>query len=612
MASQEYVIRGKLTASMPSPKFDDLAVMAYEPHSLSSMQVFGTCPVDANGKFELSFERGSAGSRPSDVHIMVVPEAIAQFGVLHINMSVLKSFAPSKHIAAGDWTTNGVYRVTVTIAISNLMWKLWDWLSEEFTVIGRVVKRVGDARLPIPFAWVGAADADMPRPYGSGVGMAETDEWGNFTITFRRKDFFIDFANYIAGRGYGTEYWPDLIFNVTQSIGGTKTRIYQETEHDARPQAAWNVPRRLLYVTLVTEEGVTHDEIYPPIPAGDNFLCHGIGVVDPHAISDGYATTGPADDLRNVKDAPFGGSLHIKGQFDTAGPNPPRYYQVLYARWDGATAPDLADFTPVLNESWTVSTYDTGAGTWDPLVVEPISGILPDGKVYEIPDYSDITRTKKTRLIRWTTTRRDAGVPRYPDGKYDLLVKAWDASGAPVDLNPSHPEDNRLTVVIDNQRPKALLKRMGPFDILRTDEMQPYTPVCPVFSKSALGTLRIEFDATDENQHFRSYHLSFITGHNFKVDQMVRVYDGPSGADERFRVIERHRTIGTGTVSTTHRPDEVKPPGGFPNEAVDWDISSADVVKCAYQVRLGVRDRTINGYHHIHYAEDTMHFSIEK
>jgi hypothetical protein len=231
--------------------------------------------------------------------------------------------------------------------------------------------------------------------------------------------------------------------------------------------------------------------------------------------------------------------------------------------------------------------------------------------VYKIPDYTDDTLTKKTRLIRWTTHREDSGIRRYPDGKYDLLVKAWDANGDPVILNSSHPENNRLTVMIDNTWPEALLTRIGPHNILRTDELLPYTPVCPTLIKGKY--CEIIFDATDAKGHLLNYRLSLITGHNFCVDETIKEYDGKSstGADEVFKVTKKHKAAGTGAVTTTHPRDDVKPPGGFPDEAVVWDTGSPDVVPCAYQVRLRVWDRVIDGYEFIHWTEDTMHFTVE-
>jgi hypothetical protein len=576
------------------------------------MQTFDTSPVDASGAFELEFEYGAVGSGPIEMDVMPIPEDLERFGVFNIERSAPGVFFPKGHISAGDWVlTRGIYSTKITIDLPDHIWRRWSWLSQDFTVIGRVVKREGDAHLPIPQALVWASDVDLPKPYGAGVGGAQTDEDGRFTLVFKRINFFLDYANYIpSSRRYGTETWPDLIFHVIQTIGGLKTIIYEETESDSRPQSMWDIPNRILFVTLITEEGVTNDEEYPPIPAGDNFLFHGIGVVDPHLIIDGYATTGPMDDLPNRKDCPFGSTLHIKGQFDVTIPNPPKYYQILYKKWEDATPPSLTEFTPISNESWSVSKFNTGTGSWEPLLVEPLSGLIPGEKVYEIPDYMDITITKKTRLISWRTHRIDSGVKRYPDGKYDILVKAWDSAGNPIDLNSSHPERNRLTVVIDNKGPTALLKRIGAHDILRTDEMHPYTPVCPVFSKT-LGNIEILFDALDENNHFRNYHLSFITGHNFYVDEFIKIYDGKLGSNERFNVIRHHKAIGTGTVTTTNLSDVVIPPGGFHNEAFNWNVGNPDVVKCAYQVRLRVWDRTINGYGYIHSAEDTMHFSIE-
>ena len=610
MANQKYQIKGKLTTALAGRDLSTLTVVAYKFLGPSSMQTLGKASPDASGKFALEFEYGPAGSAAIEIDIMPIPQVIETFGVFNIERSIPGLFFPRIHIASSDWSSSaGIYKKSVTLAIPNHIWGRWDWLSEEFTVVGRVVKREEEALLPIPLAYVSAADADLPLPYGAGVGGAQTDEWGNFAITFRRINFFLDYAHYFPlVKRYGTEPWPDLIFHVTQKIGGVKKQIYSETEHDARPRAMWDEPHRMLYVTLITEEGITNDETYPPIPAGENFLFHGIGVVDPHSITDGYATTGPGDDLPNRKDCPFGGRLHIKGQFDTTSPNPPKYYQVLFAKWIGSAVPDESDFQPIANESWTVSRFDASTSDWTPLVIEPLEGAVAGKKVYEIPDYTDITQNKKTRLLAWTTTRHDTGIGRYPNGKYDVLVKAWDAAGTPVALNPAHPEHNRLTVVVDNSWPKPLLKKLGSHDILRADDMHPYTPVCPVFSKAALGTLPVEFEATDAENHFRLYHVFFITGHNIYVDEVRKIYQGKVGTNDRFTPSFRHMS-GPWITSTPPIYDD-RPPGGFPTETLNWNVSSPDVVPCAYQVRLRVWDRTINGYGYIHHAEDTMHFTI--
>jgi hypothetical protein len=153
---------------------------------------------------------------------------------------------------------------------------------------------------------------------------------------------------------------------------------------------------------------------------------------------------------------------------------------------------------------------------------------------------------------------------------------------------------------------------IGVHDILRTDEMLPYTPVCPVFSKGKDGpSLAIAFDATDATEHFLSYKLSLITGHNFQVDSFIKRYTGKVGTEESFTVRCYHHVIGSPNPTLTLYPDETKTPGGFPAESVDWNIGSPDVVKCAYQARLVVWDRTINGYENIHRSVDTLHFSIE-
>ena len=377
-----YSVKGTLTTTTPATDLNNLRVVAYKFLSSSTMQIFGVADVDATGKFTLAFERSGVG--PEDVYIAPIPIEIERFGIFNIQRTLIGTIlSPRRHINAGDWTSSGTdYTYAVTLAIPGFTWRLWDWLSEEFTVLGRAVKRVDESLLPLPFTWVGLADVDAPEPFGAGIGGAETDEEGNFVISFRRLAFFINYASrpWPTSTPIGVEVWPDVIFSMTQIIGGTKTRIYQEEASDARPRSMWDEPHRLLYVTLVSDEGVTNDETYPAIP--ENFLLHGIGVVDPHSITDGYAT-----------------------------------------------APAAGAFQVIEHEHWTASKYEASTHSWNPVAVSPVSGAVAGELVYEIPDYTDITLTKKTRLIKWTTQRRDSGIARYPDGKYDLLVRAWDAAG---------------------------------------------------------------------------------------------------------------------------------------------------------------------------------------
>jgi hypothetical protein len=602
----KYRIIGKLKTPLAGASMADLRMWAYKFTSSSSMSGFGKCDVNADGSFTLEYDYSAPG--PMEVDIMPIPREIEDyFGVFNIGRSIPGLLFPQVHIAPGDWKlSGGVYTRKVSIAIPISIWKRWAWLAEEFTIIGWVKKKVGEVYLPVPHAYVSGADVDLPLPYGEGVYGSETDKWGYFSFSFPRVVFFIDHAVFNPGlQRYGTESWPNMIFSITQVIGGQKTQIYMEDELDARPYAMWDVPSRTLTVTLITDEGITNDEITIPFPPGCDFLFHGIGVVQPHSITDGYATTTAADGFPGLLDSPFGATLDVNGQFDVTIATPPKYYRVLYAPWNGGIAPSASDFLPILHESWTVSRFNETTHNWDPEVIEPKSDVIPGIRVYEIPDYLDITLTSKTRLISWTTTRQDNGIPRYPDGKYDLLVEAYDASGTPVALNAADPDLNRLTVMIDNRWPVALLRAIKTFDILRTDEMMPYTPICPVFSK-ADGVLPITFDATDENGHLLYYILSFITGHNVYMDQCICAYAGTTGANENFVMNRYHR----GTLASTMLLP-ARPPGGFASETITWDITNPDVVKCAYQIRLDVADRTINGYGYIHYTEDTMHISIE-
>ncbi len=76
---------------------------------------------------------------------MPIPREIEDFGVFNIERSIPGLYFPHIHIAPGDWVlSGGVYTRHVSIAIPVNIWNRWAWLSEEFTVIGWVKKKVGD------------------------------------------------------------------------------------------------------------------------------------------------------------------------------------------------------------------------------------------------------------------------------------------------------------------------------------------------------------------------------------------------------------------------------------------------------------------------------------
>jgi len=342
-----------------------------------------------------------------------------------------------------------------------------------------------------------------------------------------------------------------------------------------------------LGVSLIVDDDT--DVVLPddPItPITGDFEFHGIGrVLISQIDSNGFANTSGTGDVVGAKDSPFGSTIDIKGQFnnDLHGD----YYQVLYAKWaDDSTPPADSAFTPILNESWPVA--QKIGGIWVTVIKSAVT--LPgvgDG-CYQIPDYTDLYLTSKEMLIRWRTHIKDYGAPKYPNGKYSLKVKAFQADGTEISLPAGG--DTTLTVKIDNSWPVAKISEniqiLGGTTPICAESDPPGTicdspKVCGIVYIEAGKSIRITFDAYDNENHFRNYLLTYRTGHGVEtqIPGGAKNFEGPPREDH-----------------------------GFLGEIVDWGISS--LKQCGYEVRLRVWDRTINGYHHIHWVEDFIHLIL--
>jgi hypothetical protein len=598
-------ITGKVQFENEDKAAAGLKVVAYVAGTKKQL---GSAVTDAAGKYKIEFNRSSV----EDVDIAVSPN------VDSIRLKVMPK--ATRFVSKKEWEKAKTNILEVNAVVVYALAKLWETICKPYTVYGFVQKAVPDLQhpgnylnpVPIPGVTVHVYDVSTPllMPIGfktkysvKELATAVTDADGLFFINF---DWCYVLRNY-SYPPYLTPIFmlpdvePDLLFRVTQKVNNADALLYDEDPSKARHNVPQNPP---LGVTLTVEgEVVLADDPFEDI-VGD-FEFHGIGSVLISEMNQtaadiemkGYATNSWA------KDSPFGSAVDVKGQFKQALNG--KYYQVLYAKWpDETTPPAEADFTPILDETWNVAKKI--AGEWTTVSIAPETLLSVGGGFYKIPDYTDIYTTSKDILINWNTNRMDLGVRRYPDGRYSLKVKAFNSNGTPI--NPQINSNLKLVVVVDNSWPTALLEKIGDLDVLRTDDNTPYVPVCPVFERPKTNVVRnltVRFDATDL-KHFWYYTLSFITGHNTYMDQIKKVYEGkdPDGK-ERFGVTKYHKG------ADTLQPDDHKPIGGFPDETYDWNIGNADVVKCAYQVRLGVWDRVINGYDHIHYAEDTMHIVID-
>jgi hypothetical protein len=237
-----------------------------------------------------------------------------------------------------------------------------------------------------------------------------------------------------------------------------------------------------------------------------------------------------------------------------------------------------------LDEAWPIA--QKIAGNWMTTTKSSVSLPTVGDGCYPIPDYTDIFTTSKEILIRWRTHRKDLGAPRYPDGKYSLMVKAFNGDGTAVSLPVGGT--TQLIVRVDNTWPEASIKE----DIDLLNSTVPLCPdpkpsgmvcdnpeVCGIIYIESGKKVRVKFDAYDDQEHFRSYRLTYRTGHKVTGNIASKQFTGPPREDY-----------------------------GFTNETVDWDITGLS--QCGYEVRLAVWDRTINGYHHIHWTEDYIHLIL--
>jgi len=569
---EKFHIAGKVRREEEGESIAGLKVMAYVTGTKKQV---GSAITDADGNYKIKFEY----DKPVDVNISVCPD---------VDEKVLEIIPKAKHFIPKDaWAKRSPYYVErMDISIRNYIERIWDQICKEYTIFGMVVNGIPDPDnpgsyldlIPIPDATVHIYDVGNPHTEHE-IGTATTDENGLFVFDF---DWCYAKPTKPTNPTIPTilikpDILPDILFKVTQTVDSVGVPIYEED----RSQTRWNIEQLPPGFTLIVEGDVILPDD-PMTPITGDFEFHGIGrVLISQIDSEGYADTSGPGDVVFARDSPFGSIIDVKGQFndDLQG----EYYQVLYAKWENDTAqPNPGDFTPILYEVWPVS--QKIADNWVTVYKSPVELPVVGGGCYEIPDYTDIFRNSKDILIRWATHGNDHGVPRYPNGKYSLMVKVIKDDGSVVE--PS----NTFIVRVDNTWPVAKIKE----DISIIGGTVPLCPdpkpsgmicdspeICGIIYLESGKQLRVKFDAYDEQNHFRNYELTYRTGHGSVVN------------------------IHNGSKYFTGPPREDY---GFTNETVDWNIGGLD--QCGYEVRLRVWDRTINGSHHIHWREDFIHIIL--
>ena len=579
-----FQIRGIVATEVAGQSVARMKVLAY---IAGTKKLVATAITDEVGSYLIEFEH----HEPVDIDILVCPS---------VEDKLLKVIPKARYTISKDaWAKKSpFYAEAADIAIAESLWVLWEKVCKKYTVFGLVVQGIPDPDnpgsyldlIPIPGATVHIYDVSpwwlwiwppppMPPFSQHEIGTATTDANGLFMFDF----------DWCYTPPYIHPWWlppfpdikPDILFKVSQTVNGVEVPIYEE---DPATETRWDVDQLPpLGVTLIVEGDVVMPDD-PITPITGDFEFHGIGrVLISQMDSEGYADTSGSGDVVKAEDSPFGSAIDIKGQFKNALSG--KYYQVLYAKWaNDTTEPGPGDFAPILNDTWPIA--QKVGSNWVTVQKSPVS--LPgvgDG-CYQIPDYTDLFTTSKEILIRWRTHREDLGAPRYPNGKYRLMVKAYESDGSPVALPAGG--STTLDVRIDNTPPVASIKEnitVSGGTVLTCPDPKPpgmicdNPAVCGIIYVEPGKTVRIRFDAYDDQDHFKRYDLTYRTGHAITGNIASKKFTGPPREDH-----------------------------GFTSETADWAITGLS--QCGYEVRLVVWDRTINGYQYIHRREDFIHLIL--
>ena len=292
-------------------------------------------------------------------------------------------------------------------------------------------------------------------------------------------------------------------------------------------------------------------------------------------IPTGYADTwAEPDPILRVKDAPFGGTLDVKGDFATLKVNGAVQYKIEYSK-DGGPYQAFTQTWTNYRWGWDGSKYTYIANTIKPDPYDKYD-CLPD----PLNDWywNDL-------VLRWKT-------PPFGNGLYTLRITAYNNIGIPIPAISG----TTLKLVIDNTPPQVEIKAVYHY---KSGILIETLSVCGVVTIDAVDVsdgLRFRVKAIEADGHLWSYKMNAHYGNN------------------QTKVI-----IPTDAYVPTHLPggpiwigqvDYVYPPIGIDPWKPDTNPPYLGEV-CGYQFRLSAKSRTINGYYHIHYREYNRHACIE-
>jgi len=321
-------------------------------------------------------------------------------------------------------------------------------------------------------------------------------------------------------------------------------------------------------------------------PLTSGFLFTSIGNIPTSEItkagvSAGLANVSPAVSsgigIPQYKDAPFGGSLWLKGLFGSSD-TIVSHYRLYYAKWNGNVAPADGDFLPI-NDPLSKIKYTINP---DATVSATLESIGPNAEgLYRRTETGYWAH--RDLLAVWNTQG-------LPNGRYDIIGKGYwyltlFGSTFPLEASLSPNALSRITVTVNNQQVTVAINRV-------MDQNGVEIPECG-YIPLASNTQNLQFDITAS--HTNGYLL------NYQLDALY-------GRNQYAGVIAREQYVGS---------HDGTPPFWFGVNNVVSNSAPAQAsgalqpwTSCAYQFRLSAWARTTDGFGHLFYQSFSDHYSI--
>ena len=301
----------------------------------------------------------------------------------------------------------------------------------------------------------------------------------------------------------------------------------------------------------------------------------GVGHIPRSNIIDGYADTwAEPDPILRVKDAPFGSTIDVKGDFEALMVNGAVNYQVEYSKDGGPFH--------LFTQTWTNYEWDSGTAKYLAKAIKPDLTGKYECLPYPLNDWywNDL-------VLRWKTAS-------FGDGVYTVRLTAYDNMGAVI---PSI-SGTTLTLVIDNTGPQVEIKEVYHFVGGSVTESLSDCGVVTIDAGDASDGLRFRIKAIELDGHLGKYWMKAYYGIN--KDMFII----PEDSYNPTHINEDGLHLWNGDSDLVYPPVSSDP----------WkpDTGAAYLGKiCGYQFRLAAVPRTINGYSPIFYREYNRHACIK-